>query len=160
MSPLDQPASRAIVGTLGLIAAAAVTGCAGEASSQAGTHATPIVKAAPTRLLLKLEEFAVAPRGNAVTAGDLKLTVINRGKKVHELLVARAGGKLPVMKNGRVDEAALEEAHRVIGEISDVRVGQTASKVFSLKAGRYYLFCNLPGHYGAGMRATLTVRGR
>jgi uncharacterized cupredoxin-like copper-binding protein len=59
-----------------------------------------------------------------------------------------------------VDARALARAHRVVGEISHVGPRSRASKTFNLKKGSYMLFCNLRGHYGAGMRATLIVRGR
>ena len=43
------------------------------------------------------------------------------------------------------------------GEIPDVEAGATKSADFELKPGKYVMFCNLPGHYAAGMYGTLTV---
>jgi uncharacterized cupredoxin-like copper-binding protein len=117
------------------------------------------VSAASVNLLLKLDEFSIGPYVNAVRAGQVKITVFNRGKRKHEMLVVNSEGQLP-MKGGRVDEAALERTHRLIGEISDVHPGRSASKTFALKQGSYMMFCNLPRHYGAGMRASLIVRRR
>jgi uncharacterized cupredoxin-like copper-binding protein len=45
----------------------------------------------------------------------------------------------------------------VIGEIADVGPGRSRTKTFNLEKGSYVLFCNLPGHYKAGMKARLTV---
>jgi uncharacterized cupredoxin-like copper-binding protein len=135
--------SGQVAGTVGLLLATAVaTGAASAASSG--------------RLALDLNEFHIAPTGVSAKAGAVRISVANSGKKTHELIVATSG-KLPV-KSGRVDEAALERAHRVVGEIADIKAGRTGLKTFKLKKGSYTLFCNLPGHYAGGMHATLVVR--
>ena len=46
---------------------------------------------------------------------------------------------------------------RLLGEIADIEPGRKGSKTFKLKKGSYTLFCNLPGHYAGGMKATLVV---
>jgi uncharacterized cupredoxin-like copper-binding protein len=130
-----------------------------EAQAVLDARSNGIITAAPTTLVLKLADFNIEPFLNAVPKGPVKITVLNRGTEEHELLVINSKGKLPV-KGQRVDEAALERRHRVLGEISEVPAGRAASKTFTLKAGSYYLLCNVPGHYRAGMRATLIVRGR
>jgi uncharacterized cupredoxin-like copper-binding protein len=123
------------------------------------TRSNGIITAKPTALVLRLSEFSVDPFINAVPKGQVKITILNKGDDEHELIVVRGKQKLPVT-GGRVDEAVLERRHRVLGEISEVRAGRSASKTFVLKAGTYVLFCNIPGHYRAGMRASLIVRGR
>lgn len=123
------------------------------------TRSNGIITAKPTALVLRLSEFSVDPFINAVPKGRVKITILNKGDDEHELIVVRGKQKLPV-KGGRVDEAVLERRHRVLGEISEVPAGRSASKTFVLKAGTYVLFCNIPGHYRAGMRASLIVRGR
>lgn len=173
---------------LGLCAAVAATGCGSDeqalgpradvaadvsaaprVKAQSKTVARPktvavkdrsnaIVTARPTKLILKLSEFSVDPFLSAVPKGRVTISVLNKGRE-HELLAVRAKGRLPV-KGSRVDEDALERRHLVLGEISDVPAGGSASKTFVLKAGRYYLFCNIPGHFRTGMRASLIVRGR
>ena len=122
-------------------------------------RANGIVTVAPTRLVLKLADFTIEPYLSAVPKGPVEIKVLNKGTQEHELIVVKSKGALPV-KGGRVDEAALERRHRVLGEISGVPAGRSASKTFVLRAGSYYLLCNVPGHYRAGMRATLVVRGR
>jgi uncharacterized cupredoxin-like copper-binding protein len=139
--------------------AAKSTRSAGALANERGS-ATALVNAASVQLLLKVNEFHIGPLVNAVRAGRVKITVFNRGTQKHEVIVVNANGKLPIMRNGRVDEAALERKHRVIGEIANVRPGRSGSKTFVLKQGTYMLFCNLPHHYGAGMRASLIVRRR
>jgi uncharacterized cupredoxin-like copper-binding protein len=130
------------------------------AATVLSARSNEVVTAAPTKLILQLADFRIDPFLNAVPRGPVKITVLNRGDKEHELLVVKSRGGAPPVKGGRVDEDALESRHRIIGEISEVSAGRSASKTFVLRAGSYYLLCNVPGHYRAGMRATLIVRGR
>jgi hypothetical protein len=44
------------------------------------------------------------------------------------------------------------------GEIPEQEPGKSASHTFMLKPGAYVYICNVPGHYAAGMRGTLTVK--
>jgi uncharacterized cupredoxin-like copper-binding protein len=130
------------------------------AAAVLSTRSNGVVTPAPTRLILQLADFRIDPFLNAVPRGPVKIKVLNRGDEEHELLIVKSRGGAPPVKGGRVDEDALERKHRLIGEISEVPAGRSASKTFFLRAGSYYLLCNVPGHYRAGMRATLIVRGR
>jgi uncharacterized cupredoxin-like copper-binding protein len=144
--------SRLVSVTLGtLLAAAAAT-----ALAQAPWDPAPAARAAAGGMRLTLSEYAITPSSDSARAGRVKITVRNRGHRVHEMLVVKADGAVP--QNGkRVDEGKLEREHRLIGEISDVAPGRSRAETFRLKKGTYLLFCNLPGHYAAGMRATLVV---
>ena len=98
-------------------------------------------------------EFAFAPATLTAKAGKLKLTLVNRGRTVHELVVlktAQAAGALKV-SGGRVSEA------HAVGEVSETAAGATRSATLNLAPGRYVFVCNIPGHYEDGMRGTLTV---
>jgi uncharacterized cupredoxin-like copper-binding protein len=90
----------------------------------------------------------------AAKAGKLTITLDNKGKMPHELVVLKtsaAAGSLSV-KSGRVSES------RSVGEVSETAAGATKSTTLKLKAGSYVFVCNIPGHYADGMRGTLTVR--
>ena len=56
-----------------------------------------------------------------------------------------------------------QEARQIIlqatgpGEVDNVLAGTTGTGEFTLTPGNYILMCNLPGHFAAGMVATLTV---
>jgi uncharacterized cupredoxin-like copper-binding protein len=112
---------------------------------------------APHRLKLGLSEYRISPATASAGHGHVTIRVTNAGNETHELLVVKGRRSLPT-RNGRVDEEALEEDGRVIGEIADVKRGKTAGRTFTLKKGSYVLLCNLPGHYKSGMHATLVVR--
>jgi uncharacterized cupredoxin-like copper-binding protein len=61
---------------------------------------------------------------------------------------------LPFVENeNRVDE----EASGDLGEVSELEPGKSGSLTLDLKPGNYILFCNVPGHYMAGMWTALKV---
>ena len=43
------------------------------------------------------------------------------------------------------------------GEVSELDPGKSGALTVPLKAGKYLLICNVPGHYGAGMWTEFTV---
>jgi uncharacterized cupredoxin-like copper-binding protein len=122
--------------------------------------------ASPARLGIKLQDSSNDPSiahmrivldHETVKPGRVTLTAENQSKTlVHELLVARApaSGELPLdAKADRVNEKRVHP----LGEISDLAPGKAGKLTLDLKAGRYVLFCNQPGHYQDGMRTTLVV---
>ena len=93
-----------------------------------------------------------------IRAGEVRLRLQNGGPDTHELIVARVGtGPLPLRADGlTVDEDALEK--RIVVTVEGVERGRTDAKRVDLAPGRYVLFCNMVGHYLAGMHETLVVR--
>ena len=97
-----------------------------------------------------------APR--QVSSGDLLVRVANRGPDEHELIVVRgAGTRLPLRSDGlTVNEEALK---RVIESSLDPGApGAVRWLRLHLPPGRYTLFCNMAGHFMAGMHTDLMVR--
>jgi uncharacterized cupredoxin-like copper-binding protein len=93
-----------------------------------------------------------------VKAGPATFEVKNDAvSEEHEMLVVRLKSpdqKIPLnTKKHRVDEAKLKS----LGEVSDLKPGASGEMQADLKPGTYLVFCNLKGHYEAGMVSTLTV---
>ena len=100
-------------------------------------------------------EYAFSASAIDAPAGKLKLTLANAGAIEHELVVLQSPadpGSLKIDAKGRVSEAAS------VGEISETKAGASKSTTFDLKPGRYVYVCNIPGHYGSGMRGVLVVK--
>lgn len=91
-----------------------------------------------------------------VPAGKVDIKATNKSKAlIHEVLVTPESNKpLPYNANAtRLVEPNME----LLGEIDDLKPGDTGHHVFNLKPGKYLLFCNQAGHFKAGMYTELTV---
>lgn len=95
---------------------------------------------------------------STVKAGPVTFEVKNDAVgEEHEMLVVRL--KSPDQKvlvnasKHRVDEAKLKS----LGEVSDLKPGESGELKVTLKPGTYLIFCNIKSHYEAGMASTLTV---
>lgn len=114
-------------------------------------YATPSVDTAKATMGVK-----VSPP--EVNAGKVTFNVKNDSKdRVHEMIVvylANPGRQLPYINaQNRVDEDKAGDR----GEVSDLKPGASGTLNVNLKAGRYLLICNQPGHYAAGMWTEFTV---
>jgi uncharacterized cupredoxin-like copper-binding protein len=105
----------------------------------------------------KPKEYSLKLNTSSAKAGEVALTVRNRGKITHEFILLRTptkAGKLP---------ARAEEPDKVVEpgfmiELEDVEPGDRVTVVMPMKKGHYVLLCNIEGHYHDGMRADLTLR--
>jgi uncharacterized cupredoxin-like copper-binding protein len=109
-----------------------------------------------TALRVTERDFRIsAPK--QVASGNLVVTVDNKGPDDHELIIVRATtARLPLRSDGLT---ANEERLDPITAVALEPVGPgTVRKVrLHLEPGRYVLFCNMSGHFMAGMRTTLVV---
>ncbi|BCG94660.1 cupredoxin domain-containing protein [Mesorhizobium sp. 131-2-1] len=118
---------------------------------------TGIAYAAPGLDLTKAT-MGIKASPSAVKAGEVTFKVTNDSKDtVHEMIVmylADPGKPLPYLEaENRVDEDRAGDK----GEVSELDPGKSGTLTVELKAGKYLLICNVPGHYGAGMWAEFTV---
>jgi uncharacterized cupredoxin-like copper-binding protein len=102
-------------------------------------------------------DFKIGVAQERVRAGDVTLSVDNKGPDSHELIVVKSKSpRLPLRGDGvTVDEDALE--HSIPGLLEPERPGDHRLKLH-LTPGRYELICNMTGHYFGGMRAHLVVQ--
>lgn len=94
-----------------------------------------------------------------VLAGDVTFDVANKSAgMVHEMIVVKvADGAVQLPYDANTDRID-EDTARSLGEVSELDAGKTGSLTLTLEAGTYALFCNLRGHYMAGMWTLLTVK--
>ena len=91
-----------------------------------------------------------------VPAGKVDIKATNKSKALlHEVLVTPAPDK-PLPYNANATRL-VESNMYLLGEIDDLKPGDTGQKVFNLKPGKYLLFCNQAGHFKDGMYTELTV---
>ena len=124
-----------------------LVGCSGAGTA---SHARPTV------VRISERDFRIVVTPNRIRAGDTELVVRNQGPDGHELIIVRShGSRLPVRLDGlTVDEDALRE----VGAVEGVSPRSERRLRLHLAPGRYELFCNMAGHFMAGMSGTLVVQ--
>jgi len=122
----------------------------------AGCSTSGRTAAARTVVRVNERDFRLTVAPSHVRAGNVRLAVRNRGPDTHEVVVVRSRSRLPLRRDGlTVDEEALSAVTAAAvdgtgpGSVQEVRV--------HLAPGRYELFCNMAGHFMAGMHAELVV---
>lgn len=111
---------------------------------------------AATHIAVTLTEMAVELSVSTVPAGAVVFDITNKGSAEHEFVVLKttiAEDALPPSTD-EVGKAA-EIGH--VDEVDPVIAGSTATLAVTLTPGHYIVLCNKPGHYAAGMHASLTV---
>jgi hypothetical protein len=96
----------------------------------------------PARLMVEAREFSLVLSRPVLKAGPAIVQLAVRGEDGHDLRLTPLG-------------RARDARSRAIPE---TRPGETADWRGRLSRGRWKLFCSLPGHERAGMRAVLRVR--
>jgi uncharacterized cupredoxin-like copper-binding protein len=131
-----------------MLVAVLVSGCGG--SGKSGKSSPPLVH------VTEADFHISAP--STLKAGEYTLRVHNQGPTDHEFIIApTTNGSLPLRPDGlTVDEEAIEREEP--GSLDPGRPGVTRDLTVVLKPGRYVLFCNMEGHYMAGMHTELTVQ--
>ena len=106
----------------------------GAAPAPAGTDAQSFLQVVE-------KEWSLVMSRTSVKAGRVTIEAVNFGTDAHDLVVqSKAKGSKPI-RFKQMDPRGRTE------------------RTLRLAAGRYSLWCSLPGHRANGMRATLTVRG-
>ncbi len=112
-----------------------------------------------SKMDMKKAPMAIKLDNTIVTAGKVTFVVKNDSKEtIHEMLVSPAKDKDAVLPFVEADNKVDEEKSGDLGEVSELDPGKSGSLTLDLKPGIYVLFCNVPGHYSAGMWATITVK--
>ncbi len=102
--------------------------------------------------------MGIAVSQETVKAGETTFEVLNSSTDaIHEMILAHLKDLtqvLPYIPNeSRVDEDHME----TLGEVSELDPGARGAVRLDLKPGSYLLFCNVPGHFMAGMWTVFTV---
>jgi uncharacterized cupredoxin-like copper-binding protein len=113
-------------------------------------------QAARTLVRVSERDFHISATPNRVAPGNVLLVVRNHGPDTHELIVVRSHSRLPLRLDGlTVDEDALNAL--TVASLDGAGPGSDRKLQVHLAPGRYELFCNMAGHFMAGMHAELVV---
>jgi len=135
------------------IAALAMVAAAGAAVPATASSSQSAAK--PTVKLTMLEWEILPVTTNKAKPGKVTFVVRNRGKLTHEFVVIKTAKLAGNLKAPGENEASEKGA---VGEIEELKPGQTKRLTLTLKKGHYALICNLPGHYGQGQFVDFYVR--
>jgi hypothetical protein len=124
------------------IAIAVAAGLGAMAAAGTATAAAP----RPARLMVTAHEFRLVLSRGALAPGQAIVQLVNAGEDSHDLALRRLD------RRGRPSGATLRLPETTPDALSERRL--------ALRPGRYRLWCTLPGHETAGMRAALSVRMR
>ena len=98
---------------------------------------------APSRLLVSGDEYSLTLSRKSLNRGPALIQFLNRGEDPHDLRLRRIGASA---------------SHTI--SAPEVRPGGLVELDPHLRAGRYRLWCSLPGHSRRGMHALLRVTRR
>ena len=138
--------------------------------------ATAVASAAPawaskkTKLDIEIREWNVTSSEEKIPAGEVEVTIRNKGKEVHEMVLIMLNTndpvlRLPVDKHGAIDEKTMTWA-TIIDETEGMEAGKKEKKMLKLKPGRYAFICNMvetekdgsiEAHYSKGMAVEVKV---
>ena len=116
---------------LALLCLGVIAACGGGGS---GSNGAP---AGSTKV--QIVDFNFKPKDLSVASGQVVFFLVNSGPSAHDMVIADSSGNS-------------------VARSSLVQPGDTFTfTVKNLAAGKYVIFCDVPGHRAAGMEGTLTV---
>jgi hypothetical protein len=98
----------------------------------------------PARLLVSADEHSLMLSRQSITAGPALIQFHNRGEDPHDLRMRR------IPRKGVSARRTFAVPETPSGDLGELEA--------RLPSGRYRLWCSLPGHEQAGMRAKLRVK--
>lgn len=107
---------------------------------------------------MKMAIMSIEIDQKSVPAGKVTFEVTNASKgTIHEMLVAPVADENAVLPFVENENRTDEEKTGDLGEVSELEPGKSGALTVEMKPGLYILYCNVPGHYMAGMWTTLKV---
>jgi uncharacterized cupredoxin-like copper-binding protein len=108
---------------------------------------------------MKMAVAAVKADKKTVPAGKVTFEVKDASTdNIHEMLIGKVKDANAVLPYSADENSINEDTFKSLGEVSELDPGKSGTLTLDLTPGTYVLFCNLPGHFEAGMWTTLTVQ--
>ena len=94
----------------------------------------------------------------SIDVGEITFTAINTSKDtIHEMVLAPVTSVDKLLPYDEIEMQVDEDASGHLGEVAELDSGASGSLTLTMKPGTYILYCNIPGHYAAGMWTVFTV---
>jgi len=121
----------------------------------AGMHVDFTVTAAVVNVSLD-DSMRITLDKNVIYAGPVLFAVSNRGAAIHEFVVLATAVPADMIPFDPEEPTKVSEDTN-IGETGDITASRFSGLTLDLAPGVYTVICNEPGHFMAGMHATLIV---
>ena len=108
---------------------------------------------------MKMAKMGLNINPKVVPHGMVKFNVTNlASSQIHEVIVARVADENQVLAYDESKNMVDEETVAALGSVKEIAPNKTASLTVELTPGKYLLYCNVPGHYMAGMWVLMDVQ--
>lgn len=108
---------------------------------------------------MSMAKMGIAANPKVAVPGTVRFDVTNLASGlIHEVIVARISHPDQVLDYDTGRNKVDIEGLQVLGSVNEIEPNKSASLIIDLPAGQYVLFCNIAGHYMAGMWTTVDVK--
>lgn len=106
-----------------------------------------------------MAQMGINVNPKAVQRGMVTFKVTNLASQmIHEMIVARLPDGVKQLPYDEASARVVENSLQAFGSVNEIDPSRTAGLTLDLKPGKYMLYCNLPGHYMAGMWTVIEVQ--
>lgn len=104
-------------------------------------------------------KMGIAANPKTALPGMVRFDVTNLASSlVHEVEVARINDESQVLAYDQSRNKVDIEGLQTLGAVSEIMPNKSATLILDLAPGKYLLFCNVAGHYMAGMWTVIAVK--
>ena len=104
-------------------------------------------------------KMGIAANPKSALPGMVRFDVTNLASGlVHEVQLARITDENQVLPYDQSRNKVDLEGLQTLGAVSEIMPNKSASLILDLVPGKYLLFCNVAGHYMAGMWTVIVVK--
>ena len=108
---------------------------------------------------MKMAKMGININPKAVPHGNVRFNVTNLASNlVHEVIVARITDENQLLPYDQSRNKVDVEGVQTLGSVAEIDPNKSASLTLDLKPGKYLLYCNVAGHYMAGMWTVIDVQ--
>lgn len=108
---------------------------------------------------MKSAKMGINLNPKSANHGNVTFDVTNLASNlVHEVLISRIIDENQLLPFDQGRNKVDTESLQTLGSVSEIDPNKTASITLDLKPGKYLLFCNVAGHYMAGMWAVIEIK--
>ena len=107
---------------------------------------------------MAMAKMGINANPKSVRRGPVTFKVTNLASRIiHEVIVAKLPEGLDKLPYDEEAMAVKDNALQDLGSVKEIEPSRSAALTLTLKPGKYMLYCNLPGHYMAGMWTVVEV---